>query len=254
MDKKLEQILRLYGEDETGGRRHPARMPAGGELADLQSVKQVLDARPRAAAPEDDVQHVLRLAAGDRQPQTPRRDRRPVAHGSKRSRPLFTAAGTTLVLLVMAGVLLFGLPEADPQTPAQTAPATSDLRQDLETPEAPEQDPVKQAEPTRRQSVADNRAPQRPSVRTPEAARPSPQRPARVAETNVVQVADASEAGLSWDDAQDVRRLHMMIDVVQGRAEEFEWDEPAVPLELLPNARSAARGGIQQVSQPLPRR
>src|SRR5690625_7977532 len=79
MDRKLHDILQLYGE------RPPAEGPASDEIAELRYVEERLDERPRVSAPEDVIRNVLYFAAKEdhapRQSQAPARP----AHRSERT-------------------------------------------------------------------------------------------------------------------------------------------------------------------------
>lgn len=259
MDRKLEQILRLYGEPVPGDSLSPEDAALRRERERLDGVKRALDARPRIAAPEHVVRQVLQFSDVDRQPEA-RRDRRPVAHRARRSRPLFAGAGSTLVLLIIAGILFFSGPfgeqadadlisaqreearghENEPVIPGESAFDAGAVLADA-APEAPQR---------RRETSSAAVRDAAPRVQSRSVERlPSSGEPRILTVSSEVQ-----EAGLGWDDARDVHRLHMMIDVVQDRADEIDWEEPAVPLDLLPSPRERSRGGFHQVAQPVPHR
>lgn len=257
MDNNLKQILRLYGElgpTEDSSTGDPS---VKAERADLERMKKMLDERPRVAVPESAVARVLEFARDDRAPQPARSDRRPLAR--RRGRPLFAAAGSTLALLIIASLLLLKTPaEEEAPSTAKGYAATEDVAEPKEGRRSEPAETPFRTEATTADAAPEARA-QKPRVERQERVRSEPAaRPAMVAASAQPQVVTAAEEriepGLSWDDAQDVRRLHMMIDVLQGRGDEIDWDEPAVPLELLPNGREAARGGFYQVSQPVPHR
>lgn len=253
MDNKLNQILRLYGElgfDEDAQEDDELRA----EAESLRKVKQALDARPRVAVPESAVRNVLEMARMDRQPAA-RPDRRPVARGARRNRPLFVAAGSTLVLLLMSTLVLWN-PPADELARPETTPLPK-----IDMPEREAAGAIVDAQPpapaqaqqqTRRQPAAESPTPaperltpQQPVQRTAGSAR----NPQILAVTH-----EPVEPGLAWDEDEDIRRLHLMIDVVQARGEEIDWDEPAVPLELLPARRTGNMRGYQQAGHQMPRR
>lgn len=242
MDSKLKTILSLYGESTP-----PVDSGRDPDEASLREVKAVLDDRPRVSAPESVIRDVLESASiGSRQVSV-RRDRAPAGRLSRRL--AVAASGISFAFLMLAGVLVFMDSDRAAVSP-EPAPAIAEIR-NAERDASP-------AVPADAESPALNEsAPaafdESPVIRD----RPSP----RISYGPPVQVASArsipapaiderSIEALSWDDSQDLRELHQMIDVLQSRGHDIDWDEPAVPLELLPEAGRGQRSGVRQAGFP----
>ncbi len=257
MDKELDQILRLYGEPGIGPESTAEDPALRHEREQLEAAKQMLDSRLRVAVPENVVRAVLEFEREDRRPQR-RRDRRPVSHDSRRSRPLFAGAGTTLVLLLIAGVLIFTDSTDEATVSADRSISEAPKTENVVPGTTAMRDDAAFADAAVESSRASEPAPRRANQQAHQAATPDPIPEPRRPQVLTVSH-EAVDPGLAWDDGQDLRRLHMMIDVVQERGDEIEWEEPAVPLELLPQSRDGARvgayqGGFYQVNQPVPYR
>lgn len=257
MNKELDQLLRIYGEPGASSRSTSDNPALRDERESLESMKRMLDNRPRVAAPESLVRTVLEFEREDRKPRA-RPDRKPVARGARHSRPLFLGAGTTVMVLLAAVLLIFNNPADEHLEPADHT-ATSDVRVEHVTPvEIPRQNENVLADSVpgsteRQMDTVEDRPVERRGLVAVAAARPAPvQRIPQVITVSSETSREPVEAGLAWDDGGDLRRLHMMIDVMQERGDEIAWEEPAVPLELLPSRRAGANSGYQQASQQVP--
>lgn len=230
MDRKLHDILQLYGE------RPPAEGPASDEIAELRYVKERLDERPRVSAPEDVIRNVLYFAA--KEDHAPRKSQAPARPAHRRERTVFALAGSSAAMLIMALMFLIIGPEPEPVTEILSVAEVTKAPQPVAEVQKPVEEylpaavPIQEPEPS-------NRMPEIAPTRV----RPAPPQielASMTATTSNPQVvrAEISEAGLAWDDGQDLRHVHHMINVIQARGDEFEWEEPAVPLDLMPETRT----------------
>lgn len=230
MDRKLHDILRLYGESP------PAEGPASDEVEDLRYVKERLDERPRVSAPEDVIRNVLYFAAKeDRAPQLSQAPARPAR---RRERTVFALAGSSAAMLILALMFLIIGPETEPVAETLSVAEVTKAPLPVTEVEKPVEEYLPAAVPIE-EPTPSNRMPEVVPTRI----RPAPPQielASMTATTQNPQVvrAEISEAGLAWDDGQDLRRVHHMINVVQSRGDEFEWEEPAVPLDLMPETRT----------------
>ncbi len=253
MHKELNQILRLYGEPRIEPEASAEEPGLLEEFETLDSMKRMLDNRSRVAAPENVVRKVLELERFEREPQI-RRDRGPVTRGKRRSGPLFVGAGTTLLLLLIASLFVFNIPADELTVPLDLLVAV-EMPREQTTGSAPANEvevpaDISVSEPGRLQTRQANE-PRTESTRPP-AATQLASMPLDSSPRIVSVSSEPADAGLSWDDGRDLRRLHMMIDVMQDRGDETAWEEASVPLELLPSARSSSNRGFQNASHEVP--
>jgi hypothetical protein len=243
MDRKQKYLLSLYGEST------PPEHPDGSRFEDpdgeaLREMKQLLDERPRMSPPDHLVRDVLAMARYDAAGSTTRRDRAPVAR--KRRAPVYAAAFSSMLVLIAVGLFVFLSPVVNETgttdiSVADVIPAPSHTPFPAEPVGEPARTASEHDEPRSVPSPA-----QRPVDRTP---RYDNSTPVQLASTRPAtppideQLLDL----LSWDDTREFQQVHHMIDVVQSRGRDIEWDEPAVPLELLPEARPSSRSGVRQV-------
>jgi hypothetical protein len=240
MDKDLRYLLHLYGEapppeDPSETESHDARA--------LAEMKSVLDQRPRISPPESVIRDVLAAAGPNLSPvgSRNRADRKAVPRRPLARRMVGAASGM-LVLLLAALVALWSVDDGNETlTPEPTAVAADQI-----VPEETRFVDTFEAEPTR--SAVAARSESAPREVTREAAYRTP--------VQVVSTGPSSPAveqtlpGLAWDDSDDLRDVHRMINVVQSRGQDIEWDEPAVPLELLGQPGSSTRSGVRQAGYP----
>jgi hypothetical protein len=243
MDRQQKYLLSLYGESTPPEHSDGSRFEdPDGEA--LREMKQLLDERPRMSPPDHLVRDVLAMGRYDAAGSTIRGDRAPVTR--KRRMPAYAAAFSSTLVMIAVGLFVF-------LTPVVEEPGTTDISVADVLP-APAQtpfpgEPVDESASTGSEYEEQRTVPSpspRPAVRTP---RNDNGTPVQLASTRPAtppideQLLDV----LSWDDTREVQQMHHMIDVVQSRGRDIEWDEPAVPLELLPEARPSSRPGVRQV-------
>ena len=248
MDKKLHEILRLYGESP------PADSPESDDLVDLQYVKSRLDERPRVSAPEEVIRNVLYFAADEGRTHRSRQAANRPAR--RRERAVIALAGSSVAMLIVATMffLIGPEPEAPPEVVAVAEVAVTPR------PVVEVEPIVEEALPTSRPVVEPRQRNRMPDV-APTRVRPAPPHIELASVSTpspsprVVVATEISDAGLAWDDGQDLRRVHHMINVIQARSDEFDWDEPAVPLDLVPGSRSQySPSGVHPAGGPAPHR
>jgi hypothetical protein len=253
MNKYSKYLLHLYGE---GPRPEDARDADDAEIRALREMKGILDDRPRLSPPESVIREVLASARPDSAPSRLRVDRRPARRASA-SRTLI-GAGSAMLILMLAGLLFLWTIEDEAGTDSGQRAAVADVRSDGAAQTGPAE---RGPSPVEVNSVPEASTVQRaPSDATRET-RSTPQSTSRSATMRPpVQLAstqaslpppvESSLDGLSWDDSGDLRDVHRMIDVVQSRGHDIEWDEPAVPLELLGRPSNERRQSVRQATYP----
>lgn len=250
MDKDLRYLLHLYGEAP------PPENPSDTGSKDaraLAEMKAVLDQRLHFSPPESVIQEVLAAAGPSTQPSVPpgkRRERADRPAVARRFAGRIVGAGSGLLMVLLAAlVLLWSFDDGAELVASQPEAAIADTT----VPEAPASEGALDVEPVRSAVAAraesDTRQVQQ-AARERQAFRPSIQ---TVSATTSAAPIDQALPGLAWDDSDDLQDVHRMINVVQSRGQDIEWDEPAVPLELLGQPASSPRSGVRQVGYPAPR-
>jgi hypothetical protein len=241
MDKDLRYLLHLYGEAP------PPEDPSEMDSRDarvLAEMKSVLDQRPRLSPPESVIRDVLAAAGPNSNPVRERvRADRAAMPSRFLTRRLVGAGSGLLVLMMAALVVLWSFEDTDAVLDQETTAAVADSVIPEETTitdifdAAPERAAVaSRVEPAPRE-VPRESATYRPPVQVVSTAPSSP-------------AVEQTLPGLAWDDSEDFRDVHRMINVVQSRGNDIDWDEPAVPLELLGHPGSSSRPGVRQAGYP----
>lgn len=238
MEKKLQLIRHLYGEAED----HSALQPlledeeVKAEYQAMGEAKFILDHRHRERPDQQVLDQIFAVAAQDdivSSPKGIRKDRGAMPRQRFRNRRWLGAASTVLALLVTVTIgyrwyaaptsteTLLQAPAAD-QALSESAEGFADrqLRADEKKEKAQLADMLDNAEPLQ------------------EASAPA------VAGLTAASLAKTDTTLPDWNDLDDIRRVERRIDVLLDESDEFNWGQPAVPLEMLPASRG--NGRLQQ--------
>jgi hypothetical protein len=252
MDKKLQLIRHLYGEsDDRSELRHLLEeADVKEEYQALSEIKFLLDHSKRER-PDPGILDQIRAVAAQEDvvssPRGVRKDRAalPRQHSKQRRWLGSVAALTVLFITVSIGYRWYQSPSASEAF--LQAPAASETRADASA-EFKRNAPAPVAE--------------KEEAGTLDESLQFADRPANKATSeDAMEPADLSAAGLAktdttlpaWNDLDDIRWVERRIDVLLDEVDEFNWGQPAVPLEMLPPAGSSATGsGLQQTGSRKP--
>ncbi len=252
MDEKLHILHHLYGEeaDRADLRRLLEDEALREEYEVLSEVKSHLDHRKR---PRPDPQVIARIVAAAAPPQSgvwPRKRHDRAARPGRAVRRFRTVGAVSAVLAVLLAVGI-GLdqfqsfiPSASQTDAAMVAPADPENAEALEFRAVPEETPA----------TAGTRQPESLRFEEIRAARPDAPAAPAPAELEAVflrgDLADeADEAIPSWNEADDLLRVHRRIEMIRARSLDLTWDEAAVmSLDSLPTTPDAA-SGLERASE-----
>ncbi len=236
MDEQLHIVHHLYGEDTDPAdlRRLLEDEALRAEYEALSEVKFYLDHRQGARPDPKVIDRIVAAAAMPQRGATPRQDR--AARPGRAIRRFRTVGAVSAVLAVLL-VIGIGL---DPfQSFAPSASQTEAVRQ------APAAAGELEALSEEAPGIAGTGQP--PSMR-PEpnrAARLAPQPPPAPAKLEAAFLGDArDEAPVpSWDETDELLRVHRRMEMIRARSLDLIWDEAAVmSLDSLPTEPNAASG------------
>jgi len=224
MDKKLQILQYLYEEveDRSTFRTLLEEDAVGAEYQALSEAKFQLDHQRRSRPDPIVIDRIMAAAAAEGNTPITRsrwRDRPALAGRLSRRNTLRTVGLAMAAVLVVAVGLWPILPTAE-QAPA---PVVADVARPSTAKPAPAQEHLFTAPATGLQQAG---------VRS-----------------------SLAEDALSWDEASDVHEVHRRVEMLQARNSSLEWDEPAVPLEMLPaQGRQLLQPGLRPARQQRPPR
>ena len=244
MDKKLHILHHLYAEEQDPDALHRLLRddePLRQEHAALADVKRRLDRRPRHRPDAAVIDRVIAAAGRKREA---RMDRAPARPG----RRLFGLVGAACTLLVLAviGVQLLSTGGISTEVAEQEAvrlaerdvPSATQNEAAAPSAEALEREAVQDQAPP-----SEGRASERLASASSGRAAPPEEAPTSVQDEGAVEAPAAKRAAVrpvqpaplvmastevGWDAADEVRRLHRRIELVQARSRGLAWDDPAI--------------------------
>ena len=236
MDEQLHIVHHLYGEDTDPAdlRRLLEDEALRQEYEALSEVKFYLDHRQGARPDPKVIDRIVAAAAMPQRGATPRQDR--AARPGRAIRRFRTVGAVSAVLAVL---LVIGIGLDQFQSFAPSSFQTEAVRQ------APAAAGELEALSEEAPGIAGTGQP--PSMR-PEpnrAARLAPQPPPAPAKLEAAFLGDArDEAPVpSWDETDELLRVHRRMEMIRARSLDLIWDEAAVmSLDSLPTEPNAASG------------
>lgn len=221
METPNHLIAHLYGEadDPEARRALLADEALHREYEALEATRAVLEKRPRMRPDPQVIDRIMAAAAPARI--TPLHTDRPALRRVSLQRVVWWSTGIAAVLLVAVGV--WPLVQPPPDTARTATPPVA-----VQPPALPEMAPV----PDPPAATVSTTSTPTPAIRpTPDVPAMATQAPAPA--DTLTQATDPALL-LAWDDAAEVRLLHERIERLRNQANALAWDEPARPLELLP--------------------
>lgn len=239
MEKKLQLIRHLYGEADD----HSALQPlledeeVKAEYQAMGEAKFILDHRQRERPDQQVLDQIFAVAAQDdivSSPKGIRKDRGAMPRQRFRNRRWLGATSTVLALLVTVtiGYRWFAGPNA---TETLLQAPVADQAQMNESEEGFAESRFRADEKKEKAQLADMLDNAEPLQ---EAMAPA------VAGLTAASLAKTDTTLPDWNDLDDIRRVERRIDELLDESDEFNWGQPAVPLEMLPASRG--NGRLQQ--------
>ncbi len=243
MDETLRIVHHLYGEDADPAdlRRLLEDEALREEYEALSEVKFHLDHRKRARPDAQVIDRIVAAAATPQHSATPHKRHDRAARPGRATRR-FRAIGAVSAVLAVVLAVGIGLDQFQSFIPNASQTDTA-----MEAPAAAED-----AEALEIQALSED-APATAGTRQPESLRPGESRALRpnapalpaLAEREAAFLDDARDEATvpSWDEADELLRVHRRIEMIRARSLDLTWDEAAVmSLDSLPTEPNAASG------------
>lgn len=242
MEKKLQLIRHLYGEaddrSELQSLLEDEELKA--EYQAMSEAKFLLDHSPRLRPDQQVLDQLFAVAAQDdivSSPKGIRKDRGAMPRQRPRNRRWLGATSTVLALLVTVtiGYRWYASPDS---TEALLQAPMADEAQMNESEDGFAANPLRADEKKEKAQLAD-RLDHEQSLR--EETAPAV---AELAGLTAASLAKTDTTLPDWNDLDEIRRVERRIDVLLDESDEFNWGQPAVPLEMLP--ANGANGRLRQ--------
>ncbi len=247
MDEMLRIVHHLYGEeaDPADLRRLLEDEALRQEYEALSEVKFHLDHRKRARPDAQVIDRIVAAAATPQHSATPHQRHDRAARPGRATRRFRAIGAVSAVLAVVLAVgigldqLQSFIPSASQTGAVMEAPAAAEDAEALEIRAVPEEAPA----------TAGTRQPESLRLEQSRAVQPNALAlPARAEREDAflddILVGEVKEEAVpSWDDADDLLRVHRRIEMIRARSLDLTWDEAAViSLDSLPTEPNAASG------------
>ena len=233
MDEKLHIVHHLYGEDTDPAelRRLLEDEALREEYEALSEVKFHLDHRKRARPDAQVIDRIVAAAAPPQRGATARKRRDRAAHPGRTPRR-FRAIGAVSAVLAVVLAVGIGLDQFQ-----SFIPSASDAA--MEAPAAEEVEAFSGDAP----ATAGTRPPEPLRLEERRAARPDAPAAHETGFLDDNVAGEANEALPSWDEADELLRVHRRIEMLRARSPDLAWDESAViSLDSMPTEPDAAAG------------
>lgn len=236
MDEQLQIVHHLYGEDTDPAdlRRLLEDEALREEYEALSEVKFYLDHRQSARPDPKVIDRIVAAAAVPQRSAMPRKDR-----AARPRQALWRFRTVGAVSAVLAVLLVIGIGLAQFQSFAPSSFQDEAMRQ---APAAAEEaEALSEEAPV----IADTAQPSSMRLELNRGARRADEPPPAPVEREAAFLDDARDVASvpSWDDADELLRVHRRMEMIRARSLDLTWDEAAVmSLDSLPTEPNAASG------------